>query len=232
MSGLCCTIVRYSLAVVMLVFVLFSSPAQAEWYVAGQAGATFNGYFGHIAGTTGNAAGLDFSQLGLQNSVLYGGKVGYYLDDPGFKWLGVEMEVFTSTPNIKQQAVTINDGGNTTVELTRGQDVRVTNFSPFSVMFRYQIGRLEPYAGGGLGIYFINTHDAQTNTSSSDNGALGFIAKAGLRWMVTDHLALFGEWKYNQVKYNYDSMPIGSTDGGGQAQYRSYIAVGGIGWHF
>lgn len=63
--------------------------------MAGQVGATSNYYFGHIQGTTGNAAGLDFSQRGLQNSVLYGGKVGYYLDDPAWKWLGVEMEMFT-----------------------------------------------------------------------------------------------------------------------------------------
>lgn len=85
MSRLCCTIGRYSLTVAMLVLVLFSRPAQAEWYVAAQGGAFFAGYFDHITGTSGAIEGLNLSQLGLQSSPPYGGKVGYYLDEPGWQ---------------------------------------------------------------------------------------------------------------------------------------------------
>jgi opacity protein-like surface antigen len=99
-------------------------------------------------------------------------------------------------------------------------------------MFRYQIGRLEPYVGAGLGVYFLHIHDAATDTSISSNAEMGLRTKGGLRWRVTDHLALIAEWKYNQVNFDFDNLPIGSLSGGGRGQYHSHIAVGGIGWHF
>jgi hypothetical protein len=89
-------------------------------------------------------------------------------------------------------------------------------------MFRYRIGTLEPYLGVGLGVYFLHIHDAANDTTVSSN--------ANMR--MTEHLALFAEWKYNQFDFNFDNLPIGSLSGGGQGQYHTHIAVGGIGWHF
>ena len=64
----------------------------------------------------------NFSQLSLQSSPLYGGKVGYCFVEPGWQWLGVEMEAFTSTQHLKQQVVDITPpfGDPTSTELTPG----------------------------------------------------------------------------------------------------------------
>ncbi len=205
--------------------------------MAAQGVASFGDVFNHIDGTTGSAEGVGFGQLGVQSSPLYGGKVGYYFDEPGWKWLGIEMEAFTSTQHLKQQGVQVDPGfgAPSDIQLTRGQNIRVTNWAPINIMFRYQIGRSEPYVGAGLGIYFLHIHNAATDTSISSNANLGLSTlstKGGLRWRVTDHLSVFAEWKYNQVNFNYDNLPIGSTTGGGHAQYHTHIGVDGIGWHF
>lgn len=238
MRRLCSVVGCCFLMVAMFVFMCFSRPAQAEWYVAGQAGSPFSGSFDQLSGTSGSIEGLRFPQhLGLQESPLYGGKIGYYLDDPAWQWLGFEMEAYTSTPHLKQQGIGFFEQGAAPhtpsfVQETSGKNVRVTTWSPMSIMFRYRIGTLEPYLGVGLGIYFLHIHDAATDTTVSSNANMGFIGKGGLRWRMTEHLALFAEWKYNQFDFGFDNLPIGSLSGGGQGQYHTHIAVGGIGWHF
>lgn len=147
------------------------------------------------------------------------------------------MEAFTSTQHLKQQGVEVNVEGAggiipTSTTLTPGQNVRVTNWSPVSIMFRYQIGRLEPNVGERIGSLLLHIHNAATNTSAFSNANLGLSVKGGLRWRETDHFAVFAEWKYNQFNFDYDNLPIGATTGGGHAQYHSHIGIGGIGWHF
>lgn len=48
---------------------------------------------------------LSASDIKLKQSPLFGGRVGYFFADQGFKWLGAEFEVFTTTPTIKDQTV-------------------------------------------------------------------------------------------------------------------------------
>ena len=234
MRRLCTIIGCCVLTVAMLVFVLFNAPAQAEWYVAGQGGATYSGFFDPLGISTGPAAGTRFSQLGLQSSPLYGGKIGYYLDGEGWQWLGFEMEAYSSTQHVKQQGVEIIGPGGTSdsVQLTTGKDVRVTTWAPISMMVRIPIGALEPYVGVGFGVSFLHIHDAATDTTANSNMNTGLIGKAGLRWRMTKHLALFGEWKYHEFDFGFDKVPIGSVSGDGQGTFRTHIAVGGIGWHF
>ena len=101
MSRLLFIVGSCSLTIAMSVFVLFSRPVQAEWYVAGQVGANLPADLSNVRWSAGGAtvAGND---LELQTSVVYGGKVGYYFDS--VKWLGIETEVFNATPHINQTA--------------------------------------------------------------------------------------------------------------------------------
>lgn len=39
--------------------------------------------------------------------------------------------------------------------------------------------------------------------------------------MVTKHFSVFGEWKYNQVNFNFDNS--GQVSGGGNWQYHTHI---------
>ncbi len=219
------------LTVAMFVFLCVSRPAQAEWYVAGQGGGTFGGGF-HKLNESSPGANNSIENLTLHTSPLYGGKVGYYIDDPAWQWLGFEMEAYSSTQHVNQQSFGIGSVNPTSVQVTSGKDVRVTTWAPVTIMVRYQIGSLEPYGGVGLGVYFLHLHDAASNITANSNANMGLIAKAGLRWRMTKHLAVFAEWKYNQVDFDVNNFPIGSLSGAVSGTYQSQFAVGGLGWHF
>ena len=57
----------------LLVLALFSRPAQAEWYVAGQGGVSFSNSF-NSPESTGAFAGIHFSDLDLHRAPVYGAK--------------------------------------------------------------------------------------------------------------------------------------------------------------
>lgn len=230
-----CLIIRYLVVTVaMFLFMYVSHPAEAEWYVAAQGGAAFGGNLKHLDEefASGNGA-LSYSNLALNTAPLYGGKVGYYLDDPGWQWLGVEMEAFTSTQHVKQQGFEVLQRGvPPSAQVISDKSGRVTTWAPINVMVRSQIGPVEPYCGVGLALSFLHLHDDATDITTSSNWNMSFIGKAGLRWRVTQHVAVFGEWKYNQFDFSFDRFLLGPAASGGNGRYGSHIAVGGLGWHF
>lgn len=210
----------------MLSLALFSFPVQAEMYVAGQVGVSLPNSFSNVSGV-GNNAGLSASDLSLQDSVMYGAKLGYYFES--MKWLGIETEVFNSTPHLKQQNVTVNPGafnGNVT-----GQDVRVLNWAPINVVVRHQMGHFEPYAGLGLGLFFAQVKESQTGESSSSTRP-GLNTQLGARYLVTKNVAMFGEWKYNHASFDFSGSAPTQATGGFEGNYSAHILAFGVGYHF
>jgi opacity protein-like surface antigen len=201
-------------------------------YMAGQMGVSIQNSFSNVEGVGGNA-GLTTSDLSLQNSVIYGAKLGYYFDS--LKWqnfnLGVETEVFNSTPHLKQQDATVNfEGFSGTGNLT-GQNVRVLNWAPMSDVVRYQMGQFEPYAGVGMGVFFANLKDGASGESSSST-AVGLNTQLGLRYLVTKNVSLFGEWKYNRASFNFSESSPTQATGGFKGDYSTNIFAFGVGYHF
>lgn len=220
---------RLSVFALLLLSLSFTStPAQAEVYVAGQVGVSLPNSFSNVEGVD-TLTGLTLSDLSLHNSVMYGAKIGYYFDS--MKWLGVETEVFNSTPHVKQQTVTASFGGpSATIPIT-GQDFRVLTWAPINVVVRYQMGQFEPYAGIGLGLFFAQLKDGQTGESSSSTEP-GLNAQLGARYFVTKDLALFGEWKYNRASFNFSQSTPTQATGGIKGDYSAHILAFGIGYHF
>jgi opacity protein-like surface antigen len=209
----------------LAVFLLFGSPAQAELYIAGQVGASIPNKFSNVEGVD-SLAGTNISDLKLQNSFMYGAKLGYYFES--IKWLGVETEVYNTTPKSKQQDVTINGAPANAI----GQDIRVLTWSPIVLLVRYPGERFQPYAGVGMGLFFARIHDGQSDQSSSDNWRVGLTTQLGLRFLITKHLSVFGEWKYNRASFTFsDSTPTAAT-GGLKGDYSANIFAFGLGWHF
>lgn len=207
---------------------VMSAPAQAEMYVAGQFGVTFPNNVTNVEGVD-SLAGLKFSDLSLHKSVMYGAKLGYYFDS--IKWLGIETEVFNTNPNLKQQSVTATGPGGSASTTVAGQDIRVLTWAPINIVVRYQAGSFEPYAGVGLGVFFARIHDGQTGESSSST-KVGLNTQLGLRYRVTNHVSVFGEWKYNRASFNFsDSTPTAAT-GGLKGDYSAHIIAFGLGYHF
>jgi opacity protein-like surface antigen len=203
-----------------------SGPAQAEMYAAGQIGVTLPNDFTNVEGT-GPLTGVNISDQSLQNSFMYGAKFGYYFD--AVKWLGVETEVFNTNPNLKQQNVTASGPGGSVTFTNSGSNVRVLNWSPITVLVRYQAGQFEPYAGVGMGVYFARLSSGGESTSDTN---VGLNTQLGLRYKITQNLAVFGEWKYNRAHLNFDlSTPNGNV-GGFKGDYSANILAFGVGYHF
>jgi opacity protein-like surface antigen len=215
-----------------------------ELYVAGFGGYTFTHGFNNVQGT-GLFAGGNFNDFGLKNSVVYGAKVGYFLPND-WNWLGFEVEGFNTTPHFEQ------------VGPIPGANLRVTT-AAFNVIGRLKMGcthddrydrydrdrprrvstdydsgygdrgfcRIQPYAGVGIGIFFA---ERSNGTSSSDNAVPGLNALAGLRFYLTEHIAVFGEYKYNRATFEFDNAF--GPGAGFKGDYSVSNVVGGLSFHF
>lgn len=182
--------------------------AKAESYVAGQFGSSVHG--------TLNDPDNVRSDLGLKNSLMYGAKLGHYFDN--LKYFGVETEVYTLTPHIKQQAVAYDGIPGGTLQ---GSHLRVTTWAANAV-YRYPGEVFQPYAGVGLGMYFAHASNAAVSGSSISPG---LNVQAGLRVLVTKQVALFGEYKFNSTQMHF-------KDTDESEQYKASLFVFGVGYHF
>ena len=210
-----CALGLCSIAVGILCLTLSGRPAHAEMYVAGQIGYTSPGDLSGVQGT-GAISGLSLSDLKLHDSIVYGAKVGYYL--PSVNWLGIETEMFNTTPHVKQQPITVLGA---TVPVP-GFNLNVFTWA-INAMVRYPGKQFQPYAGVGLGVFFA---EAKFQGTSDKDVAPGLNALAGVRYFATDHIALFAEYKYNRAAFELpDAIGI-------KADYSANHFVGGVSYHF
>jgi opacity protein-like surface antigen len=57
----------------------------------------------------------------------------------------------------------------------------------------------------------------------------GWTAQAGLRYLITPHLGLFGEWKYQSTTAHFDQVrSLSHLD----VSYQTHILMGGVSYHF
>ena len=209
-----------------------------ELYVAGFGGYTIGHGFDNVEGT-GALSGINLGDIDLKDSGVYGAKVGYFLPRR-LNWLGLEMEAFNTTPHLKETA------------FTTGAHLRVTTLA-FNAIARakmmcerhddhdrtgrpttdpdpraHDFCRLQPYVGVGLGVFFARASDA--TGSASDNAVPGLNVLAGVRYFVTERVALFGEYKYNRATFDFDN--VGGTAAGLKGDYSASHIVGGLSLHF
>lgn len=214
-----CRLPGPALLLFLLSLLLLPSHSAAETYVAGMVGYTAPNDLTNIQGT-GGASGLSISDLELKSSVAYGGKVGYFL--PTVNWLGVETELYNTTPDVKQQSATLSGFGPPASGTLPGFNLRVLTWG-INAIVRYPGKTFQPYAGVGLGVFIAN---ATFQGQSDSDTAPGLNALAGIRLFATDHLALFAEYKYNRASFNFP------TAIGFEADYSANIFMGGVSYHF
>jgi opacity protein-like surface antigen len=222
---------------------------EGETYVGGFLGYTLGHSFSSPA-ATGVISGANFGNTGidLANSLAYGAKVGYFLPDR-MRWLGFEVEAFNTTPNIRQHSE--NSPGQATSE---GSYLRVTTLA-FNAIARGHYGcraadpqarrttdtrysgdqefcPIQPYVGVGLGVFFARAKDR--DGSSSDNGVPGLNVLAGIRYFVTERMAVFGEYKYNRASFRFPTIDTSAAGvpGGFDGTYSASMFTGGVSYHF
>lgn len=203
-------------------FLFLSSPVSAEVYVSGQAGESFPFDLRNVEGT-GAAHGTTFSSLDLKNAGVYGGKVGYFFDDPGRRWFGAEVEFFTTSSAALQPAAAT---GSSPTVFSGGAHVR-TYVAAVNAMFRHRGRRLEPYAGIGLALV---TAEVSAAAFSVRDSSPGLNVLAGIKGFLTDHIALFVEGKYTYTSFQFEDA--GLSGAGIKGIYAAPAVVGGLSWHF
>lgn len=178
------------------------APTGSEWYVAGFGGYTIGHGFNDSAGT-GSLSGVNIGDRDLADSVAYGVKVGRYLSGQ-WNWLGMEVEGFNSTPHIKQSGAVEGShlrvttlGINLVARMKlwcgtrRGIDRSAHhNWGPYQDNAYCPV---QPYGSFGIGTFFARASDSDGRSSDI---APGWNVLAGLRYFLSDHVALFGEYKH------------------------------------
>ena len=230
-------IVLSSLVALMVAIVLFSPKAYAESYVAGQFGVTLPSIGKGLTNNdlTGSfLPGSTISDQSLKTSGLYGAKLGHYFQS--VPWLGLEAEIYSTTPHIKQQSIIFSGPSGPVGSVdTPGVNFRVVTFAPLNLTLRYHKTRLQPYIAVGPGIFNARIKDpslTSDNTQSSTN--LGLNAQAGLRYYITRHFTVFAEGKYNHVRFHFPETPPGSNFNlfGFNGTYNMFHVAFGLSYNF
>ncbi len=253
------------IAVYVALLCLFTiSPASAEWYTAGYGGLSFGNKLYDVTmpdqglrlaqqqfpsvliPTTGDTVSQSFktSNLSLANSAIYGAKVGYFFTHEGYSWLGLELDAFTSKPDIKQQSLSTRQEftftpGTTTECLnlgTRCPQVGVNNGSlnvqesslrvaalTANVIVRYPGKWFQPYAGVGGGVFYFTS----SGQFEGRQFAPGLSVLGGLKLLATEQWGLFVEGRYN-FSYVSNFDPVFGLSG----SYRAAHMVAGVSYQF
>lgn len=137
--------------------------------------------------------------------------------------------MFNTNPHVKQQDVTLTtpSGASVTVRGNPGSTLRVTTLA-FNVLARYPGKHFQPYAGVGLGIFFAHLDNRAVRDSQSST-APGLNTQLGLRYLATDRVFAFGEWKFNYARADFDPTP---RLRGFDATYTAHNVMFGVGYNF
>ena len=199
----------------------------------------------------------DARNLKFETSLLFGGKVGYFLEGREF-WsnFGLEVEGFHFEPNVRQQTTRFVGtlGGAPADRQIRVQhaDIDVTGAAlnllyrwPVAVSDAFPNGRLQPYLGVGLAVLIAELSTTTTpfdvNKSISDTNVQPALqVLAGLRAFVTRNIAVFAEYKFIQSETFTFDFRVPGTIGGGpftetardRADITSHHLSVGVGFHW
>ena len=172
-----------------------------------------------------------FDDVDFHNSPLVGGKVGYFLNYPVLGGhFGAELEFYYMEPTASRQTVTFN-GTFMGTPATFPLNIQHAYFEVYTValnvLYRYPaftgpdfpFGRLQPYAGLGVGA-FIST--MYTRTSPLDHNryihdtdvAPGLQVVGGLKAFLTRNIAFFAEYRYVDTgDFNFHFQADGTVGG-------------------
>ena len=161
---------------------LFPDPAASESYIAGQFGVTLASELTDGNLTSHGLSGLQISDQGLKSSLMGGIKLGHYFTKA--RWLGIETELFYTTPHIKQGTLTFSGPGGSVSGEFLGLHHRMLTWAPVNIVIRYPYYRLQPYAAIGPGLFFGRIKDSQSGLSQSGT-TIGLNTQVGLKYFVT-----------------------------------------------
>lgn len=129
--------------------------------------------------------------LDPDNSVIFGGKIGYNLETFPFAF---EVDVFYLAPDIPRQGLDVSESTFIDEDIDF-IDIGLNSLFRWPLYYRRPKLSVEPYLGIGLGFFHIRAKDSVSGVKDRDSGA-AFHAIGGSKIRLTDNLYLFGEYKY------------------------------------
>lgn len=203
------------------------SHGQAEPYVAIQGGYVFPHDLYNVEGK-GLNTGARFTELSVDSTYIYGVRAGYVFADPQDSGMGLEFEANNSSPSVNQQATFSTRAGRIVVN---GSRLRLTTMALNVTIRAARIGSFQPYGGAGPAMVFANQSSSIGSDRFNQNTTIGLNAFGGVKFFVTDHLALFGEYKYNVAKLHFENF-FGARESGARFNYSASIVMAGLAYHF
>ena len=178
---------------------VFAAAAQAEWYVGGYGGISIPGSLSNVtvsdATLGGGVTNARLNDLELKSGLLGGVKGGYFFEKR--PWLGIETDLYTQNPDVKQQTVV---GGTSSGSVFAGNvpitSLRLTVWTLNLIIRSPSMSDVfQPYGGIGYGLFFATgSQGGQSNTQINP----GFQFVAGARYVLTQEWALFGRIQIQQ----------------------------------
>lgn len=160
----------------------------------------------------------------------FGGRLGYWFRSPA--WLGVALDMSVLTPDFNDASGPPLPGSPVTVTVVPISGLLLIRL-PLEKSEDFPNGRLQPYLGGGPGIFYTSLSEFAGNTVAppavleDSSWTLGYDARAGITGLIRERLGLFLESRYTRVRPRLESRT-----GGGQVQYvptfRTYYVVLGV----
>ncbi len=160
-------------------------------------------------------------------SFTMGGRLGYWFEK--LPWLGVSFDVSYFKAEGEKAEFDV-------VPLSLLLMLRCPLFKNEN----FPKGKLQPYAGVGPGYFFtnsrVNFRPALQDSVSGSSGEVGFDLRAGLAWQFHKHWAIFGEYRYTDVKIDFtqeDFLPLFSgTDESMKTHLNTNHFFAGISYRF
>jgi opacity protein-like surface antigen len=145
--------------------------------------------------------------MDLDSSFTMGGRIGYWFEK--LPWLGVSLDLSYFKAEGERAEFDV-------VPLSLLFMLRLPLFKSEN----FPKGKLQPYAGVGPGYFFtdsrVNFRPALEDSVSGSDGEIGLDVRAGLAWQFHKRWAIFGEYRYTDVKIDFtekDSLAILSLSG-------------------
>ena len=154
-------LIRISLCVFLVMSILsalFSATAQAEWYVGGYGGISAPGSLSNVtvshATLGGGVTDARINDLELKSGLLGGVKGGYFFESR--PWLGIETDLYTLKPDVKQQTIVGGTAsGNVFADNMPTTSLRLTVWTVNLIIRSPSMSDVfQPYGGIGYGLFF------------------------------------------------------------------------------
>lgn len=166
-------------------------------------------------------------KVDFDTSFTLGGRLGYWFEK--LPWLGVSLDL--SYFKAEGEKAEFDVVPLSLLFMLRWPLFKSENFPK---------GKLQPYAGVGPGYFFtdsrVNFRPALQDSVSGSSGEIGFDVRAGLAWQFHKHWAIFGEYRYTDVKIDFtqeDFLPIFSgTDESMKTHLNTNRFLVGISYRF